>query len=319
MSEPIPENHKLSPYVQFTRQQWCNFRQDAPLTLSEADVEKLRGHTEAVSLEEVEEIYLPLSRLLSLYVTAAQGLHQASGEFLGRPEPKVPYIIGVAGSVAVGKSTTSRVLKALLSRWPDHPHVEVITTDGFLYPNAELEEQQLTQRKGFPESYDLQHLLAVLHDLKSGKPEVKIPVYSHHNYDIVPDEFEVLHQPDIVILEGLNIMQTGIKRASDQPKIFVSDFFDFSLFVDADVNIIKKWFVDRVLSFCEGPFKEPDSYFHYLTDMNHEEIVKFSERVWREINEVNLVENILPFKNRARLILEKAADHSVQKVFLRKL
>lgn len=319
MSESSLESPKLSPYVQFTRQQWCDFRQDTPLTLTEADLDKLRGQMEVVSLKEVEEIYLPLSRLLSLYVTATQGLHQASGEFLGRPEPKVPYIIGVAGSVAVGKSTTSRVLKALLSRWPNHPRVEVITTDGFLYPNAVLEEQQLMQRKGFPESYDLQHLLTVLNELKSGKHNVNIPVYSHHAYDIVPDEFEVVDQPDIVIVEGLNILQTGIKQSIDCPRIFVSDFFDFSLFVDAETTTLEKWFVDRVLSFCEGPFKDTDAYFHYLASMNKEEVIKFSERVWREINEVNLMENILPFKNRAQLILEKAADHSVQKVFLRKL
>jgi type I pantothenate kinase len=309
----------LSPYLKFTRQQWCGFRQDAPLTLTEADLDKLHGQTEVVSLTEVEEIYLPLSRLLSFYVTARQGLHQATSRFLDKPEPKVPFIIGIAGSVAVGKSITSRVLKALLSRWPRHPQVEVITTDGFLHSTAELEKQKLMQRKGFPESYDLQHLLQVLFEIKSGKRNVKIPIYSHQHYDIVPNEFETIDQPDIVILEGLNILQTWGKKTNQQNQIFVSDFLDFSLFVDAKLTVIKQWYIDRVLSFWGGAFQDPNAYFHYLTKMNEKEVREFAARVWREINEVNLLENILPFKNRAQLILEKAADHSVETVYLRKL
>lgn len=310
----------LSPYLRFTRQEWCNFRQDTPLTLVEADLNKLRGQTEVVSLAEVEEVYLPLSRLLSFYVMSGQGLHQAANQFLGRNQPKVPYIIGIAGSVAVGKSVTSRVLQALLSRWPNHPTVELIPTDGFLYPNAELKKMGLTKRKGFPDSYDLQHLLRVLYEIKSGKHDVKIPIYSHQNYDIMPNEFEIINQPDIVIIEGLNILQMGVsKRVGQEGRAFVSDFLDFSIFVDAKREVIRQWFINRLVSFWAGSFQDPKSYFHYLTQMNEPEVRAFASQVWHEINEVNLIENILPFRNRAHLILEKSENHSVQTVFLRKL
>ncbi len=315
----MSELEESSAYLQFTREQWCRFREDTPLTLTEEDLKKLRGQNEVVSLTEVEEIYLPLSRLLSLYISASQALHEVSGSFLGSPEPKVPYIIGVAGSVAVGKSTTSRILQALLSRWPNHPQVALVTTDGFLYASAELERRGILSRKGFPESYDIQTLLKFLNDIKAGKGHLKAPVYSHHHYDVVEGEYIEVNKPDIVIIEGLNILQTGIQKPGQQPQLFVSDFFDFTVFVDAEVDVIKKWFVDRVLSFWEGAFQEPSAYFHYLTKLNQEEVIKFSERVWREINEVNLFENILPFKKRAQLILTKAEDHSVQKVYLRKL
>lgn len=308
----------LSPYLKFTRNEWCDFRQDAPLTLTESDLDKLHGQTEVVSLKEVEEIYLPLSRLLNFHVAARQNLHQITSRFLGKPEPKVPFIIGIAGSVAVGKSVTSRVLQALLSRWPDHPRVEVITTDGFLYPMKGLEKLGLTKRKGFPESYDLQHLLQVLSDIKSGKRNVPIPIYSHESYDILPDQHEVIDQPDIVILEGLNILQMPSKKDAVS-KVFVSDFFDFSLFVDAKNDVIQQWFVERVLNFWRSAFLDPKAYFHYLTSKNEAEVKKFAEGIWRDINEANLIENILPFKNRAQLILEKEADHSVQTVYLRKL
>ena len=310
----------LTPYLEFTREEWCNFRQDTPLTLTEKDLEKLHGQTEVASLKEIEEIYLPLSRLLNFYVTARQALYRATGQFLGKPEPKVPYVIGVAGSVAVGKSTTSRILQALLSRWTDHPDVEVITSDGFLYPNAKLKSNGLMKRKGFPESYDTAHLLWVLHAIKSGKRHIAVPIYSHHYYDIVPNQQEFIDQPDIVILEGLNILQTDIKKNIQQPNnVFVSDFFDFSLFVDAEMKIIKKWYIDRVLNFWKSVFLDPDSYFHYLTLLSESEVVKFAVHIWREINEVNLKENILPYKNRAQLILEKGIDHSVQRVYLRKI
>ena len=223
--------------------------------------------------------------------------------------------------MAVGKSITSRVLQALLSRWPDHPRVEVVTTDGFLYPLAELEKQGLMNRKGFPESYDLQHLLQVLFEIKSGKRHVKIPIYSHHHYDILPNKYEIIDQPDILILEGLNILQTSIPKKADQhpAKIFVSDFFDFSLFVDANMEIIQQWYIDRVLSFWHGAFRDSQAYFHYLTAMNEGEVREFAANIWQAVNAVNLLENILPFKNRAQLILEKAQDHSVQTVYLRKL
>ena len=310
---------ELTPYFRFMREEWCDFRRDTPLTLTEDDLDKLHGQSEIVSLKEIEEIYLPLSRLLSFYVTARQALYRATRQFLGKPEPKVPYIIGIAGSVAVGKSTTSRVLKALLSRWPDHPNVEIITTDGFLYSNAQLEHQGLMDRKGFPESYDMHHLLQVLNETKSGKRNVLIPIYSHHYYDIIPNEYEIINQPDIVILEGLNILQTFTKKSDHSSKLFVSDFFDFSLFVDAKIEIIKKWYIDRVLSFWHRPFRSPDAYFHYLTSFSEGEVIQFAKKIWHEINEVNLLKNILPFKNRAQVILEKIDDHSVQRVYLRKI
>lgn len=309
----------LSPYLSFTRAAWGRYRLDAPLPLSTAEMSTLHGQTEVVSLQEVEDIYLPLSRLLSLHVRVAQHLHQATRDFLGVEEPKVPFIIGVAGSVAVGKSTTSRVLKALLSHWPDHPRVAIITTDGFLYPNRQLAEQGLMERKGFPESYDIEHLLQVLHALKSGQTSVRVPVYSHHHYDVLPGEWCVIERPDIVILEGLNILQTRTDNPFTERQIFLSDYFDFSLFVDAPAEVIKQWYIERVLNFWRGPFQKQNSYFHFLAKMNQEEVIKFAERIWREINEINLKENILPFRRRAQLILHKSADHSVSSVELRKL
>ncbi len=267
-------------------------------------------------MQEVEEIYLPLSRLLSLYVTATQSLYQVSSAFLGNPEPKVPYIIGIAGSVAVGKSTTSRILQALLSRWPDHPKVSLVTTDGFLYPLAELEKRDLLSQKGFPESYDIQNLLAFLTAIKSGEGPVYAPVYSHHTYDILPDERIEVDWPDIVIVEGLNILQTG---PIEEAGVFVSDFFDFTIFVDAETSSVKQWFIERVLQFRETAFQDPSAYFHSISKMTEEETMKFSDRVWHEINERNLFENILPFRDRAQLILRKGPSHSVDKVLLRKL
>lgn len=308
-----------SAYLTFSRQEWLSFRHDTPLTLTETDLDALHGQMEMVSLKEVEEIYLPLSRLLSFYVTAMQSLHQATQQFLGTPEPKVPYIIGVAGSVAVGKSTSSRILQALLSRWPNHPRVSLVTTDGFLYPNHSLEAQGIANRKGFPESYDVTALMQFLVDVKSGKDNVKAPVYSHQFYDVVPNEFITVDKPDILILEGLNILQSGVQKPGSQPPVFVSDFFDFSIFVDADVDVIKAWYVNRVVKFSETAFKNPTAHFHYLSKMNPEEVEKFAQRVWTDINELNLFQNILPFRDRAQLILKKDANHAVQQVKLRKL
>lgn len=305
----------FSPYLQFSRKEWCNFRRNTPLTLNESDVEKLQGVNEIVSLQEVEDIYLPLSRILNLYVAATQSLYQVSSEFLSKPDPKVPYVIGVAGSVAVGKSITSRVLQALLSRWPDHPKVALVTTDGFLFPLAELQRRNLLHQKGFPESYDIHHLLSFLAGLKSGKGPLYVPLYSHHTYDIVPNEYIEIDHPDIVIVEGLNILQTGAAENGT----FVSDFFDFTIFVDAATASIKQWFIDRVLFFQETAFQDPTSFFHYIAKLTKEEAIQFSQRIWLEINERNLYENILPFKNRARLILYKGPDHLVEKVFLKKL
>lgn len=307
------------PYQSFTREQWEQYRHDTPLVLDEADLERLHGVNETVSLDEISSVYLPLARLLNMYVTEMQSLHSISSKFLSVPSNRVPYIIGVSGSVAVGKSTVSRILEALLSRWENHPVVRVVTTDGFLYPNAVLEAEGLMQRKGFPESYDVEKLLGFLSALKSGQANVQVPVYSHEIYDIVPDQLLELKQPDIVIVEGLNILQTGLRRPGIQPQAFVSDFLDFSIFVDADVLSIEEWFVERVLHFCETSFQDPHNYFHYLTDFLPEERIKFAQRVWREINELNLYENILPFRERAKLILHKAADHRVDSVQLRKI
>ncbi|OGO92841.1 MAG: type I pantothenate kinase [Coxiella sp. RIFCSPHIGHO2_12_FULL_42_15] len=313
------ETSLLSPYLNFTREEWGHYRLDTPLLLSEKELEMLHGQIETVSRQEVEQVYLPLSRLLSLYVTTTEALYRTTGDFLGNQEPKVPFILGIAGSVAVGKSTTSRVLKALLSHWPTHPRVAVITTDGFLYPNKKLIEYGMMERKGFPGSYDIEGLLQVLHALKSGQDVVEVPIYSHHLYDVVPNQKQRVEKPDIVIIEGLNILQTRTDNPFTERQIFLSDYFDFSLFVDADMDVIREWYIKRVLMFWRGPFQQKDCYFHFLAKMNQEEVIKFAERVWREINEINLKENILPFRQRARLILKKSADHSVQKIKLRKL
>jgi type I pantothenate kinase len=307
-----------SPYVYFSRAEWKQYRSDTPLTLTEADLAKLRGFNESVSLTEVADIYLPLSRLLSLYVAAAQQLHQGSSAFLGHSAPKVPYIIGVAGSVAVGKSTTSRILQALLSRWQNHPRVALLTTDNFLYSNRVLEREGLMHRKGFPESFDVRALIHFLLELKSGKPALPVPVYSHEYYDILPDEQEIIDQPDILILEGLNVLQQTI-HAPKVPRLFVSDLIDFSVYVHAETTVIEKWYLDRFLAFRERAKQLPALFFHRFTQMPKRDAYAYAKEVWKTINEANLVENILPYQERARLILTKGEDHSVQAVALRKL
>ena len=248
-----------SPYLHFARKEWCHFRDDMPLTLDEHDLQRLQGANEPISLQEIQEIYLPLSRLLSLYVCATQALHQASQSFLGKPSPKLPYLIGIAGSVAVGKSTCARVLKALLSRWPNHPKVSLVTTDGFLYPLAELKRRGLLDRKGFPESYDTRRLVSFLAAIKSGSPIIYAPLYSHHLYDIILDEYVELNNPDIVIVEGLNILQTNLTDA----KTYICDFFDFTIFVDAETSSIKQWFIDRVLQFQKNLVSGSHSLFSF--------------------------------------------------------
>jgi type I pantothenate kinase len=309
----------LSPYVRFTREEWARLRAATPLTLTEADLEQLRGINERIALDEVADIYLALSRLLNLYVAASQNLHRVSDTFLGSPAAKVPYVIAVAGSVAVGKSTTARILQALLARWPDHPQVDLTTTDGFLFPNRVLEERGLMERKGFPESYDLRRLVRFLADVKSGRPEVSAPVYSHLTYDIVPGEEQLVRQPDIVIVEGLTVLQTSDGRGGRAPQLFVSDFFDFSLYVDADEADIEQWYLERFLTLRDTAFADERSFFHHFAALSEREAIDVARGIWRSINAVNLHENILPTRERARLILEKAPDHSVRAVRLRKL
>lgn len=303
----------VSPFQSFSRQQWRRLRASTPLTLGQADVARLRGLGEQINLDEVADVYLPLSRLLNLYVAAAQDLRGVSHAFLGSLTPRVPFIIGIAGSVAVGKSTTARILQALLSRWPNHPDVDLVTTDGFLYPNAVLEQRGLLRRKGFPESYDLRRLIGFLHDLKSGRPEVAAPVYSHLHYDILPSEQQLVRSPDIVIVEGLNVLQPG------RGEVVVSDFFDFSLYVHADEDQIRGWYVDRFLRLRDTAFRDPSSYFRRYADLSADQAVAVATGIWNEINGPNLRENIAPARGRADLILEKGQDHRVQGVKLRKL
>jgi type I pantothenate kinase len=309
-----------SPYVSFSHKEWGARRAGTPLTLTEGDLQQLRGLNEQVSMDEVVEIYLPLSRLLNLYVAATQDLYRATATFLGNPAAKVPYVVGMAGSVAVGKSTTARILRALLARWPNHPVVDLVTTDGFLYPNAVLEERELMRRKGFPESYDLRRLIRFVSEVKAGVPRVLAPVYSHLTYDIIPEQHQVVDQPDIVIIEGLNVLQTGETNPGPrQPRVFVSDFFDFTIYVDAEEAHVRQWYIDRFLALRHTAFRDPASYFHRYAGLSDAEAVARSTAIWEEINEPNLMENILPTRERAHLILEKGPDHSVRGVRLRKI
>jgi type I pantothenate kinase len=309
----------FSTYTSFSRPEWAALRFNTPLTLTEGDLAELQGINEQLSMREVEEVYLPLSRLLNLHVGATQELARVADIFLGKTAGERPYLIGIAGSVAVGKSTTARVMRALLARWPNHPRVELVTTDGFLLANRELERRGLMHRKGFPESYDTRRLVQFVADLKAGAPVASAPVYSHLTYDIVPDAEQRVERADIVIIEGLNVLQGADGRAGDGNRPFVSDFFDFSIYVDATEADVRGWFLDRFRRLRDTAFRNPRSFFRRYADMPEAEAMAFAGRVWEEINGLNLRENIEPTKERAHLILEKAGSHEVTGVRLRRL
>ena len=308
---------ELSPYHHFTKAEWVALRDGEPMTLSAEDVLRLRALSDPISLEEAEQVYLPLTRLLSLYVEAIQGLHRVTGRFLDTEEHKVPFVIGVAGSVAVGKSTTARILRALLQRWPSSPKVDLVTTDGFLLPNAVLNERGLMRRKGFPESFDRGRLVAFLAAVKSGTPSLEVPVYSHLVYDVVPGEHVVVDQPDILIVEGLNILQPGVPDKAGTPILYASDFLDFSIYIDAEPEDLEGWYMERFFRLRETAFKNPDSFFKRYADMSKDEAGKFGLDNWRSINQPNLIDNIAPTRSRADLILKKGGDHLVAEVLLR--
>jgi len=309
----------LSPYRIFTRAEWAELREDTPMTLTAAEVARVRSLHDRLDMAEVEAIYLPMSRLLWLYVAATQRLFRVQQRFLGTEDAKVPYIIGVAGSVAVGKSTTARVLQALLARWETTPRVDLVTTDGFLLPNAVLTREGLMERKGFPESYDLPALLRFLSDVKAGRHPVRAPVYSHLVYDVQPNTWIEIARPDILIVEGLNVLQTGRPPKDGKAIPYVSDFFDFSIYLDADEAILRTWYVDRFLTLRETAFKDPASYFHRYAKLSDQEAAATATAIWERINLVNLHENIQPTRQRADLILTKRESHLIEQVALRRL
>ncbi len=305
-------------HTHFTREDWARLRSSVPLTLDEADLLRLRGTNEPTSLREVEEIYLPLTRLINLHVNAAHGLARVTDDFLGRPPAKRPYVVAIAGSVAVGKSTTARLLRALLSRWPDTPRVDLVTTDGFLYPNTTLEERGLMERKGFPESYDVRRMIQFLADVRSSG-QAEAPVYSHHVYDVIPGELQRIDAPDILIFEGLNVLQIGAGADGFRAPFTASDFFDLSIYIDAESADAARWFEERFMVLRATAFQDPTAFFHRLAVLPEEQAKEIARRIWRDVNERNLVENILPTRPRADVIIRKSANHSVDSLWLRKL
>jgi type I pantothenate kinase len=313
------EQQQYNPYRVFSRAQWAKLRDDMPMTLQANEIAALRSMHDRLDLKEVEDIYLPLSRLLSIYVDATQRLYFAQRRFLGIEDRKMPYIIGVAGSVAVGKSTTARVLQALLARWSPRPKVDLVTTDGFLFSNAVLERQGLMQKKGFPESYDLPTLLSFLSDIKAGRRPVRAPAYSHLTYDIIPNEWVEIDRPDILIVEGVNVLQTGRLPRDGKAVPVVSDFFDFSVYIDAEEPVLREWYVRRFLALRDTAFLNPRSYFHRYSLLSDDEAAATALAIWERTNRANLEDNILPTRPRATLILKKGADHVVETVALRRL
>ncbi len=310
---------QFSAYHSFSRVEWAKLRDDTPMTLTSEEVTRLRSLHDRLDIREVEEVYLPLSRLLSIYVNATQRLFRAQERFLGTEDIKMPFIIGVAGSVAVGKSTTARVLQALLARWPNVPKVDLVTTDGFLYPNAILEREGLMEKKGFPESYDLPALLHFLNDVKAGRRPARAPIYSHLTYDVTPNVWVEVDRPEILIVEGLNVLQTGRLPKDGKAIPFVSDFFDFSVYLDADDDVLKKWYIDRFLTLRSTAFRDPKSYFHRYSRLSDDEAAQTASSIWERINLVNLHENIVPTRQRSDLILKKGESHLVEEVSLRRL
>lgn len=309
---------EIDPYLTFDAPTWARLRAATPMTLDQNDIERLQGVNERLSIDEIERTYLPLSRLLSLYVGAVQDLSRTTDIFLGTPPDDVPYLIGLAGSVAVGKSTSARVLQTLLSRWPNSPRVDLITTDGFLHPNAVLQERGLMGRKGFPESYDQRALLECVSRLKSGEQNIEIPVYSHLTYDVLPDKRRLIEAPDVIIIEGLNVLQTGAATPHG-PRVFVSDYFDFAIYIDADPDIVRTWYIERFLTLRQSAFADPRSYFRRYASLSDEEAVETASGIWDAINGPNLSENIAPTRDRADLVLRKGPDHLVQQIRLRRL
>ena len=317
---PAPTGQRSSsPFVEFDRDDWSRLSASTPQPLTTADIDRLRGLGDPMDLAEVDTVYRPLSRLLALYVAASRRLQSATSTFLGEQVTRTPFVIGVAGSVAVGKSTTSRLLRELLRRWSGTPHVQLVTTDGFLYPNAELERRGLMSRKGFPESYDQRRLLRFVSEVKAGMPEVVAPVYDHLTYDIVPGEQITVHRPDVLIVEGLNVLQPARTTADGAPSLAVSDFFDFSIYVDARTSDARRWYVDRFLSLRRTAFADPQSYFHRYAALDDDEAVATATGIWQRTNEPNLVANILPTRGRATLVLTKAGDHRMHRMRLRKI
>ena len=317
MEERVAQS--LSPYRTFSRAEWASLRKDTPMTLTVGEISRLRSLNDRLDLAEIEDIYLPLSRLLSLYVAATQRLFRAQQGFLGTEDVKMPYVIGVGGSVVVGKSTTARVLEALLARWPNTPKVELVTTDGFLYPNEVLQREGLMERKGFPESYDLPALLHFLSDIKAGRRPTRAPVYSHLVANVIPNHWIEIAQPDILIVEGLNVLQAARPPRDGNAIPFVSDFFDFSVYIDADEDMLLRWYVERFFTFRETAFRDPMSYFHRYSQLSDEAATETATSIWTRINLLNLRENILPTRQRADLILKKGANRAVEQVSLRRL